>query len=107
MYYGLLKDIRMLNCPTENEGNKHIYYTYTIAAERRDELMQYLEENNIETQIQHPIPMPLQSNYKKFQNKKYDLTLNLAKKILCLPNQEDLADLEVKYICNKIKEFYL
>ena len=43
----------MVICPNFIKGDKHALYTYVIQAERRDELMKYLNENGIETKIYH------------------------------------------------------
>jgi len=104
IYSKSLKDF--IRCPEENKGNHHVYYTYSIISEKRDELMEFLSIKGIETQIQHPTPMPLQSYYKPLQNKRFSVATDITNKILCLPNQEDLSDSEVEYVCEKIKEFY-
>ncbi|MEI7591204.1 MAG: DegT/DnrJ/EryC1/StrS family aminotransferase, partial [Deltaproteobacteria bacterium] len=54
----------VVRCPTEHPESQHIYYAYTILADKRDELMQHLTAKGIETQIQHPIPMPYHTAYK-------------------------------------------
>ena len=99
-----LKDI--VQCPEEQSGNRHIYYTYTILADRRDEMTKHLASKGVETQIQHPIPMPYHTAYKgKF---KVDIPVceEAVGQILCLPNQEDLTMEIVAYVCKHIHEFY-
>ena len=103
-YNDNLKDI--VQCPKELPGNRHIYYTYTVLADRRDELMQYLASKGIETQIQHTIPMPYHTAYKGKFKADIPVCEEVVNKILCLPNQEDLSMEEVVYVCKNIHEFY-
>ena len=103
-YTKYLKDL--VQCPIEQPGNRHIYYAYTILADRRDDLMSYLASKGIETQIQHPIPMPYHTAYKGRFKAAIPLCERAASRILCLPNQEDLSVEEVEYVCKHIREFY-
>jgi dTDP-4-amino-4,6-dideoxygalactose transaminase len=96
----------LVQCPKEHPGNRHIYYAYTILAERRDELMQYLASKGIETQVQHPIPMPHHTAYKGRFKADIPVCEATVSRILCLPNQEELAPEEVEYVCRHIREFY-
>lgn len=103
-YRERLSDV--VTCPKELEGNKHIYYAYSILAERRDELQLFLTKKGVETQIQHPVPMPHQTAYAGNNNANVPNAEYVAKHILCLPNQENLSLDEQNYISGCIKEFY-
>jgi len=96
----------VVQCPVEQPGNRHIYYAYTVLADRRDELMRYLASKGIETQIQHPIPMPYHAAYKGKFKADIPVCEGAVNRILCLPNQEDLKPEEVEYVCSHIREFY-
>lgn len=95
-----------VKCPIERPGNRHIYYAYTVMAEKRDELQEFLTSKGIETQIQHPIPMPFHTAYKGRFKVNIPVCEKAVKHILCLPNQEDLTMDELDYICTCIREFY-
>ncbi|MES9855332.1 MAG: DegT/DnrJ/EryC1/StrS family aminotransferase [Sedimenticola sp.] len=85
---------------------EHAYYTYTIQADRRDELQDFLEKHGVETKIQHPILMPEQPAY---SNRAVNESVNaccLQKRILCLPIHENLAVDEIKYVAARVCEFY-
>ena len=103
VYRNALKDV--VGCPDEN-GTHHVYYSYTIVAQRRDELQKYLSENGIETKIQHPILMPYHTAYKGKFDCKIPVAEDLVQKILCLPNQEDLTLEEIDYVIEIVKRFY-
>jgi len=103
LYNERLKGI--VQCPAKHHGNRHIYYAYTILADRRDELRQYLASKGIETQIQHPIPMPYHTAYKGRFKADIPVCEAAVRRILCLPNQEDLSLEEVEYVCSHIRKF--
>lgn len=63
------------------EGNTHIYYVYAITTEKRDELRNYLKENDITSGVYFPVPFHLQVVYKGLGYKKGDM-----------PNAEFVAD---------------
>ena len=88
------------------EVGRHAYYTYMIQVDRRDELKQFLEENGIETKIQHPILMPDQPAYREKVRCEVEKSRQISKRILCLPVHEKLDTASRDYVVNKIREFY-
>lgn len=58
--------------PATAEGNKHIYYVYVIAAEKRDELRKYLENNGIKSGVYFPVPFHEQKVFEKLGYKQGD-----------------------------------
>ncbi len=55
------------------EGNSHIYYVYAVATEKRDELRDYLKENDITSGVYFPVPFHLQKVYENLGYKKGDM----------------------------------
>ncbi len=102
-YQDALKDV--VGCPQAND-TRHVYYSYTIIAERRDELAEYLARNGIETKIQHPILMPYHTAYKGKYPCNVPTAERLVKRILCLPNEESLTRDQVEYIAEHVVRFY-
>lgn len=98
----------VVRCPAEKPGHVHVFYAYSVLADRRDALMSFLGGNGIETQIQHPIPMPLHTAYRDTPagRAKVPVCDQVAARILALPNQEDLTVAEQDYVCAKVREFY-
>ncbi len=97
----------LVRCPRELPGNRHIYYAYTVLADDRDALMKHLADRGVETQIQHPLPMPRHTAYRNRFDPDIPVADRAVKEILCLPNQEDLVgEREVDYIASCIGEFY-
>lgn len=103
MYKKYLKNFVIM--PNIDKDETHSFYTFTIICNKRDKLKKFLAKKNIETQIQHPILMPLQ---KPFLNCKKDISNSkkIVKKILSIPVHENLSNIQVMYVINSIKKFY-
>lgn len=103
--YNKLLDKRYVQLPKLNNNETHVYYTYTILAEKRDQLFSYLQEKNIECKIQHPILMPEQAPFKDCIS---DTTnaLKLKEKLISLPIHEKLTSNEIEKVCGAINQFY-
>jgi dTDP-4-amino-4,6-dideoxygalactose transaminase len=91
--------------PQRRPNQTHALYTYTILADRRDELMDYLLSYNIETKIQHPVLMPHQKPYLQCMSETR-VAKELSNKYLCLPIHEKLTEDQIAYVSEKINEFY-
>lgn len=83
-----------------------VYYTFTILAERRDELKLFLEQKGVESRVQHPILMPDQPAYKKGVKGEFPNARRLVAKILCIPAHENLTERQVEYVARQIRAFY-
>lgn len=88
-----LKDLP-IKLPTQRQGR--VYQDYIIRTDKRNELADFLKENGIETlknDYHFPIPKP-------------EHTIKLESETLRLPCNDVLEDEEVKYVIEKINEFY-
>lgn len=106
MYNKLLGDVVIT--PRIEPDYRYVFYVYTIRVEERDKLQKFLKDNGIATQIYYPVPLHLQPAYSYLGYKKGDfpVTEKLADEILSIPMHEMLKDEEVKYVVDKIKDFY-
>lgn len=85
----------------------NVYQLYTILANKRDELKQYLAEKGIMTKVYFP-PVHLTHFYKNVLGYECELpvTEEIAGKALTLPMHPCLTSEELKYLGNEIKNFY-
>ncbi|MEK6872312.1 MAG: aminotransferase class I/II-fold pyridoxal phosphate-dependent enzyme [Nanoarchaeota archaeon] len=104
LYTELLKD--SVITPSENQG--HVYHLYVIRTPQRDQLMQYLIEKNIQTQIHYPIPIHLQEAFADLNHKEGDFPQSelFANQIISLPMYPELAEDEIRTVCEEIKNFF-
>lgn len=94
--------------PVECEGNKHVYHLYVIRAPERDALQQWLKDRGIASGIHYPVPCHLQKALASLEYKPGDLpeTERAAREILSLPLYPELADAEIEFVADSIREFY-
>ena len=93
-------------CPDFIKGDTHALYTYAIKADRRDELMKYLNENRIETKIYHK---PLVSDapiFKQYIKEDAPNARRVLSKFLSIPAHEKLSNSQIDYVIEKITSFY-
>ncbi len=94
--------------PKETEGNYHIYNQYTIATEKRDELMEYLTAHEIDSVIYYPLPLHEQLCYKYLGYRPDDLPVaeRASKQVLSIPVFPDLSEEEKQFMTETISEFF-
>ena len=97
-----------LNTPIYNlDISNPTFHQYIIRTKYRQELIKYLNRNNIDTAIHYPIPIHKQKAYKKqFGNISLPKTEKFSKEILSLPINPYMKHAEVKYVIKKINEFF-
>jgi perosamine synthetase len=109
-YNSLLSDIEEITLPpSETSTIKPIYHLYVIRTRYRDELKKWLEENGIECGVHYPIPIHLQPIYRKiygYSGGEYPKSEKASKECLSIPMHPFLKDEEIKYISEKIHEFF-
>ena len=108
LYKKYLSDCDDIILPVEMEGVSHVYHLFVIRTKSRDELRNYLLENGIETGIHYPIPCHLQKAYNCLNSKigDFPITEKLSDEMISLPMSEQLKEEEIKYVSEKIKEFF-
>lgn len=81
----------VVTVPTEAPNERHVYYTYTIQADRRDELKAHLEASGIEVKIQHSLLMPQHPLHAPSAKGIWSNADRLIKGVLCLPANEKIT----------------
>lgn len=86
---------------------KHSYHLYVIRTEKRDELKNYLKENEIETGIHYPIPLHLQPAFSHLGHQKGDFPIaeKLSKEIISIPLYAELSEENQHEIIEKCSDF--
>ena len=86
--------------------SRHVYYTYSILVDNRANLIKYLNNNGIETKIQHPLIISDHPGLKNKFNKNFSNARKIANKILSIPIHEKLKFNELNFIVKKINKFF-
>jgi dTDP-4-amino-4,6-dideoxygalactose transaminase len=94
--------------PQEMPYAKHVYHVFCIRVKDRENLINFLKDKGIFTNIHYPIPIHLQKAYSFLGYKKGDfsVTEGCMDQILSLPMFAELTEEEIKYTADRIKEFY-
>ena len=66
----LFKSVEQLQIPELNKNSTHVFHQYTLKVlnGKRDDLMKYLEQNEIETRVYYPIPVHKQKAFSNYSN---------------------------------------
>ncbi len=107
-YDRLLEDIQQVTTPFVHEHNYHIYHQYTIIAEDRDSLKDFLKSREIGIDTYYPLPLHLQDCFKDLGYRKGDMPVSesLSEKVISLPIFPELTDEEQDFVVESIKEYY-
>lgn len=108
LYASLLAGLPTVQTPAVRRGCAHTYHIYAIRASRRDELRQYLRENGIETIIHYPSALPFLPAYQHLRHtaRDFPVSYQLQAEMLSLPVYPELTDMQISYVCEKIRTFY-
>lgn len=104
-----LAGIDGLHLPVVKAGRRHQQYLYTIRTERRDELMNYLTDQGIESKVNYPDPIHLMRGYSflGYSSGSLPVTERLAETILSLPMYPELPEEQVVEVIAAIRRFFL
>ena len=93
--------------PVYLKNFSHNYYNYTIRTKNRSKLIKYLNQNNIETKINHKHLICDFPPFKKENKlKNFSVSKKIVNEILSLPIDENLKKKEIFYVIKKINYFF-
>lgn len=102
--------IKEIETPKRNESSTHIFHQYTIKVpkEKRDELKNFLNENGIPSMIYYPVPMYKQKAFLHlgYKEGEFPVSDGLCDVVLSLPMHTELDETQLKYISDKVIEFF-
>lgn len=89
-------------------GNEHSFHQYTIRAERRDDLENFLKEKGIGTGVYFPIPLHLQTcfAYLGYEKGQLPVAEAAAAEVLSLPVYPELSVDDIEYVAECVASFY-
>ena len=106
-YTKLLLGIPGVAPPLIPEGYEHVFHQYTIRVERRDALVQILNERKIGNAVYYPVPLHLQPLYASLGHKTGDFphAEHAAHEVLSLPMFPELRSEQIVRVAEAVSEF--
>ena len=104
-----LSQINGLTVPKRLEGYTETFALYMVLCERRDRLISYLNDNEIEAKIHYPLALHQQEAAKsacKFDPNTLPVATYQADHLITLPVHQFLREDHMNYMVEKIKAFY-
>ncbi|MBN2156575.1 MAG: DegT/DnrJ/EryC1/StrS family aminotransferase [Candidatus Lokiarchaeota archaeon] len=106
-YEEKLRNLFHIELPTEPPNFKHVYHLYTIKAEKRDELQKYLKKNNIGSSVMYKEKLNELNYIKEVAGyQKMPINDEISEKILSIPISGTYSKDKIRFVCEKIIEFY-
>jgi len=107
-YNKAFKSVEQLQIPELNKNSTHVYHQYTLKVlnGKRDDLMKYLEQNEIETRVYYPIPVHKQKAFSNYSNISLNNTDELVTTCLSLPIHSEIENSSQKDIIDNVLNFF-
>jgi dTDP-4-amino-4,6-dideoxygalactose transaminase len=107
IYKEMLSDCPGVQLPELLPGNNHTYHQYTIKAEKRDELKEFLGVQGVPSMIYYPVPIHHHTPYKRFSPTwNLPVTEQISSEVLSLPIQPHLSEDQVRFCAEKVASFF-
>lgn len=91
--------------PFWNLSRNHVFHLFVIRTQNRDNLQQYLFDNEIQTMIHYPIPPHKQKAFSNWNNLSFPITEKIHNEILSLPISPVMKDNEVSYVIEVLNKY--
>lgn len=110
-YEKLFNDLALkefLNVPSVLLENVHVYNQFVVRVKKRDQLRNFLAQNEIGTEVYYPVPLHLQKCYEFLGHKKGDFpeSERAALETLALPIYPELTPDQIQFVAETIKKFF-
>ena len=107
IYLKNLLDQKELALPQNSTGTSNVWHIFPVRSKRRDELIDHLTRNNIQTVIHYPIPPHLQKCYSSlgFGRGTFQISEDIHSQVLSLPLYPSLGEEKILDIVEALKSF--
>jgi dTDP-4-amino-4,6-dideoxygalactose transaminase len=93
--------------PYAMPGYRHVYHLYVIETDRRDEMLQYLNEAGVDAKTHYPIAIHQQEGYPWDKPADEGISLPLTEKsaasVISLPMFPELTEAEIDYVVGTVR----
>lgn len=98
-----------ISIPERSSKYKEVYQLYVIRAQKRDELVEYLQSKEIECRVHYPLPLHLQNAAKGLGHSKGDFpeSERQAEEIITFPAHQYITPEQIEYMIEHTRKYYL
>ena len=111
IYSDLINSNDIIKPKIKYSDDSHVFHQYTLRLTngRRDEMISFLNENNVPCGIYYPIPLHSQNAYRRddYNESDFNVTNKISKEVFSLPMHSELEMDQQRFICDLVNEFNL
>lgn len=98
----------IVHVPAVLKNRVHVFHQYCIETPLRDQLMQFLKHNQIDSLVYYPIPLHLQQAFEQLGYEEGDFPVSemVSKRIMAIPINSMITEKQQDQIISSIKEFF-
>jgi dTDP-4-amino-4,6-dideoxygalactose transaminase len=104
-YVSEIKNDKIILPKQTGNPEEHVWHLFVVRTENRDQLQEYLVENEIQTLIHYPIPPHKQQAYSEWNHLSLPITEKIHEHVLSLPMSPVLQEEEVTFIIDTINGY--
>lgn len=101
----------LITVPPRRADARHVYHMYMVLAEKRDDLLKFLQGRGIEAKIHYPVPMHLQPATLEqdipFGRTDLSRTEAQCRSLITFPVHQHLSPDQIEFVISSVREFYL
>ena len=95
----------LVTLPKHINDENNVYHQFPVFCERRDELLEHLKENGIQTLIHYPIPPHKQECYKEWNDRSYPISEKIHSQELSIPMNQTISVREAEEVVRVLNSF--
>ena len=109
VYDEAFNDVDWLEIPFRNSNSTHVFHQYTLKTKEinRDEVKDFLKENDVPAMVYYPVPVHKQKAYDYLNSREqsFETTMSLSESVISLPMHTELDQEQLDKIISTIKKF--
>lgn len=94
-----------IKLPFWDFSDNHVFHLFVIRTDNREDLKNYLNENNIQTMIHYPVPPHKQKAFSEWNNLSFPVTEKIHNEVLSLPLNPVLTKTEIDFIIEILNNY--
>jgi dTDP-4-amino-4,6-dideoxygalactose transaminase len=94
-----------ITMPFWDGTDNHVFHLFVIRTPNRNDLQEYLKQNNIETLIHYPIPPHQQKALVDWNSLSFPITEKIHQEVISLPLSPVMSEEEVSYLITILNQY--